>query len=239
MKPNQIAITLAFFLGSTGLQRFYAGQRRIGWLVLIICWLIIPISGIYMIRHVHLGGKHLTLIAWVTLILIVHIAETLYFLRFGWGKELSPIGFKGQITSTLAAILLPILMLSVFQRKALPEFMDVTNAKASYSLSARSLYDEFNRVENSSEQYLKQVLEITGVVLESGIELTEAHEEEQLIILQGDQDGFMGVKCNFGLRKNAGHHTFEEGDSILIKGICQGSLVGYVLMKDCILLKKY
>ena len=104
----------------------------------------------------------------------------------------------------------------------------VTGVKAKASIDAKTLYDAFNRNEDSANrQFLGGVLEITGLV--TGVSKTDSTYS---IALSGGDLG--GINC--GMAANGGMPVPDKNATVTIKGRCTGYLVD-VNMVDCVIEK--
>lgn len=93
--------------------------------------------------------------------------------------------------------------------------------KVDYKITASMLYDAFESQEQEANvKYLNKVLLVEGTVVK-----VEIDKKYSSIILKADNALVGGINCSF-------NHEIEgvsRGDTISIKGICQGYLMDVVL----------
>lgn len=105
---------------------------------------------------------------------------------------------------------------------------DLMSEQVSAQMTAQELFSAFEEDETTAnEQYLDEMVEITGTIEKVNIE-----QEKSTIQLQTD-DMMAGIICEFeaGALKNIP----SEGDTITVRGICTGKLMDVVLVR-CILM---
>ncbi len=105
---------------------------------------------------------------------------------------------------------------------------DLMSEKVSAQMTAQELFSAFDQDETTAnEQYLDEMVEITGTIEKVNIE-----QEKSTIQLQTD-DMMAGIICEF--EAGALKSIPAEGDTITVRGICTGKLMDVVLVR-CILM---
>lgn len=100
--------------------------------------------------------------------------------------------------------------------------------EADYSLSANELFNSFDQDEASAEaKFSGKVIEVKGVV-----ENVKLNDSIPSIILAADNAIAGGVNCAFSEALS----EIQVGDSVIVKGRCQGYLMSVVL-NNCTLVK--
>ena len=109
--------------------------------------------------------------------------------------------------------------------KKTPSLQKVT---PDYIVMADDLFDEFESDEkNSIMKYESQVIQVSGTILM----VTKTDSISNVIL--NSKDAIMGgVNCSF----NKLEDTLQKGDSVTIKGRCQGYLTN-VILNNCVLVK--
>jgi hypothetical protein len=111
--------------------------------------------------------------------------------------------------------------------------VDVNSSEAKFTISSSDLYLEYVADEPTSDSmYLDQVLQIEGEIIEAGDDFVEG----AYIVLNGDNDGFYGIKCYFQESMKNQASLLKEGVNVFIKGHCRGSITGgFILVEECAL----
>jgi hypothetical protein len=111
-------------------------------------------------------------------------------------------------------------------------YEDIIRAKPDYELTAEELYYEFSNDENSAnEKYVGKLLEVAGKLNRKEI---TSDSTLNLVLETGQAAG--SVVCSFKDTEISNHTVLEEGDEVIIKGICTGRRMD-VILEDCYLLK--
>ena len=112
---------------------------------------------------------------------------------------------------------------------------DIAKEKPAYELAASALYQEFEENESAaSKKYVDQVILVDGIV--KGVQ-----SAENGIITIALEDDFFGVTCTIdsltGVLQNEAISLLQEGDSVRMKGRCDGMLTDVKLSK-CMLVEE-
>jgi len=105
---------------------------------------------------------------------------------------------------------------------------DLMSEKVSAQMTAQELFSAYEEDESqANEQYLDEMVEITGTIERVNIE-----QEKSTLQLQ-TEDMMAGIICEFeaGALKNIP----AEGEKITVRGICTGKLMDVVLVR-CIIM---
>lgn len=106
----------------------------------------------------------------------------------------------------------------------------VKKEDAAYKLSVSELVDSFSKDESQANSlYVGKVLEIRGRLKDM------ITNDSTLIFLMGDSTRMTGVSCYLQRNQKDKYTTIKRGDTVSVKGICNGMLLDVVLDK-CILL---
>lgn len=106
----------------------------------------------------------------------------------------------------------------------------VRKEKAAFRLSVSELVDSFSQDEaRANSLYLGKVLEVEGMLKEIIL------NDSTLVLLLGDSTQMTGVSCYLQKDQKDKYTTLKRGESVQVKGICNGMLLDIVLDK-CILL---
>lgn len=99
------------------------------------------------------------------------------------------------------------------------------NVHADYELTANELYDAFDADENAAmSKYGDKVINVKGVV--ASMKTTDSTSN---ITIHADNAILGGINCSF----NTVLEEMKEGDSVSIKGRCQGILMD-VILNNCV-----
>jgi hypothetical protein len=105
----------------------------------------------------------------------------------------------------------------------------VIKEEAAFTLSVSQLVNAFLKDESdANELYLGKVLEVQGVLKEIIL------NDSNLILLLGDSTQMTGVSCYLQKDQKDKYTTLKRGESVKVKGICNGMLLDVVLDK-CIM----
>lgn len=106
----------------------------------------------------------------------------------------------------------------------------VKNADASFSLTVAELVNAFTDNETKANaMYLDKILEVKGTLKEIIV------SDSSLVLLLGDTTLHTGISCYLLKDQKDLYRTLKKGDTLRVKGICNGMLFDVVLDK-CILL---
>lgn len=108
---------------------------------------------------------------------------------------------------------------------------NMASAKAAFQMPANQLFEEFEADETAANtKYLDQVVEVRGKVL------SVSRDDEGSVNITLDAGGMLGgVICQLDPLSEQEDGSLQEGDEILIKGICTGMLMDVVLVR-CVIL---
>jgi len=104
---------------------------------------------------------------------------------------------------------------------------NIRSAEADFRMTAAELFSEYEADEAAANgKYLGKVIEVTGVVQESGSD----EEGKTSITLEGGGMMF-GVICKLDDFSEAKRTEFAEGEQVTFKGECTGMLMDVVLVR--------
>jgi hypothetical protein len=102
--------------------------------------------------------------------------------------------------------------------------VNVEEASADISITADKILNDFSSDENSANlKYLDKIIEVKGVVSEINI--------EKGIITIETNDDFGSVLCHLSEEASRKVSGLQEGQIIVVKGICTGFLMDVILVK--------
>jgi DNA/RNA endonuclease YhcR with UshA esterase domain len=102
--------------------------------------------------------------------------------------------------------------------------VNVEEASADISITADKILNDFSSDENSANlKYLDKIIEVNGVVSEINI--------EKGIITIETNDDFGSVLCHLSEEASRKISGLQEGQIIVVKGICTGFLMDVILVK--------
>jgi hypothetical protein len=102
--------------------------------------------------------------------------------------------------------------------------VNVEEASADISITADKILNDFSSDENSANlKYLDKIIEVKGVVSEINI--------EKGIITIETNDDFGSVLCHLSEEASIKISGLQEGQIIVVKGICTGFLMDVILVK--------
>jgi hypothetical protein len=106
----------------------------------------------------------------------------------------------------------------------------VRKEEAAFSLSESQLVDAFIKDESTANSmYLGKILQVKGTLKEIIL------NDSSLVLLLGDSTMDTGISCYLQKDQKDLYTTLKRGESITVKGICNGMLLDVVLDK-CIML---
>ena len=102
--------------------------------------------------------------------------------------------------------------------------VNVEEASADISITADKILNDFSSDENSANlKYLDKIIEVKGVISEINI--------EKGIITIETNDDFGSVLCHLSEEASRKISGLQEGQIIVVKGICTGFLMDVILVK--------
>ena len=105
---------------------------------------------------------------------------------------------------------------------------DVRVLTASYSVSADSLINDYNKDETSADKkYLNQVVEVNGKVAKVLLD----PNTKQATVMLSTNDPLAGITCSFYDNEAGQLKKIQKGEDISVKGVCTGKLMDVVLNK--------
>jgi len=108
---------------------------------------------------------------------------------------------------------------------------DLSNATPAISIAATELYRQYQANEAAAnDQFLKKVVEVTGVVAD-----IQGTDSTLNIELQGGDMG--GVNCGIA-DANIKTNSLQKGSIVKLKGECKGFIMD-VLLNDCVIEDKH
>lgn len=106
----------------------------------------------------------------------------------------------------------------------------VRKEEAAFKLSVSQLVDAFSQDETQANAlYLGKVLEVQGILKEIIL------NDSSLVLLLGDSTQSTGVSCYLQKDQKDRYTTLKRGESVNVKGICNGMLLDVVLDKGILL----
>jgi len=107
-----------------------------------------------------------------------------------------------------------------------------TNAPAPVSVTATSLYQDYEANEVAAdEKYKSKTLAVSGTVDSIGKDIADTM---YVSLSSGKQYSITNVQCMFGDEHKNALSRLNKGQKVTIKGRCDGKF-GNVLLKDCVL----
>ena len=102
--------------------------------------------------------------------------------------------------------------------------VNVEEASADISITADKILNDFSSDENLANlKYLDKIIEVKGVISEINI--------EKGIITIETNDDFGSVLCHLSEEASKKISELQEGQIIVVKGICTGFLMDVILVK--------
>jgi len=106
----------------------------------------------------------------------------------------------------------------------------VRKEDAAFRLSVSELVDAFSQDESQANAlYAGKVLEVHGTLKEMIL------NDSTLILLMGDSSQMTGVSCYLQKDQKDKYTSLKRGDTVSVKGICNGMLLDVVLDKGILL----
>ncbi len=106
----------------------------------------------------------------------------------------------------------------------------VSKEEAAFKLSVSQLVDAFSQNESQANSiYLGKILEVQGILKEIIL------NDSSLVLLLGDTAQSTGVSCYLQKDQKDRYTTLKRGESVNVKGICNGMLLDVVLDKGILL----
>jgi len=111
---------------------------------------------------------------------------------------------------------------------------DATRAN---DVTAEELYAAYSDdAEAADERYKGELLNVNGVITYVGTDLVL--EAPQVILSGGGREEGRGVDCVFDTRYETQVEKLEEGETVSVLGVCDGSYKINVLLVECQLVRK-
>mgnify|MGYP000398021914 CR=1 FL=1 len=129
-------------------------------------------------------------------------------------------------------IVLPIILLSIVVAVVAynvynKPHVDVADAKADLTVTAKNLFSEFSKDEvKANTQYLDKIIQVQGLIQNLKV------ENELGVVTLKTEDDFGTVQCNLSREATSNFKLLKENDLVTIKGICTGYLMDVVLIKS-------
>lgn len=106
----------------------------------------------------------------------------------------------------------------------------VKKEEAAFKLSVSELVDAFSKDETrANAQYAGKIIEVQGTLKEMIL------NDSTLILLMGDSTQMTGVSCYLQKDQRKKYTTLKRGETVSVKGICNGMLLDVVLDKGMLL----
>jgi len=106
----------------------------------------------------------------------------------------------------------------------------VRKEEAAFKLSVSNLVDAFMKDEaQANNLYVGKVLEVQGPLKEMIL------NDSTLILLMGDSTQMTGVSCYLQKDQKEKYTRLKRGETVSVKGICNGMLLDVVLDKGILL----
>ena len=106
----------------------------------------------------------------------------------------------------------------------------VRKEEAAFKVSVSELVDAFSKDEtHANALYGGKILEVEGTLKEMIL------NDSTLILLMGDSTQITGVSCYLQKDQKDKYTTLKRGESVNVKGICNGMLLDVVLDKGILL----
>ncbi len=116
---------------------------------------------------------------------------------------------------------------------------DPSKTDPDYKISAKELYNEFSRdQESATEKYAGKIIEVTGtlkdkeIISDNALDPVLEVSKPKLILETSDPSGT--VICIFNNVKKMGQSFPKTGEVITVRGICSG-MGRNVLLENCVL----
>ena len=109
----------------------------------------------------------------------------------------------------------------------------VTGKTIRYYVTAVELYSAYEANELAADQkYEDRVIQVTGIIDDIGEDIMG----DAYITLVGDESGWHSVQCYFPHNERRSLSSLRKGQSVRVKGVCDGKTIMNVLVKGCELL---
>ncbi len=222
MKSKKLTLSLALFAGSSGADRFYLGQNNAGWATLLGFWVVLPGAIWCIIKFNIFPNWEPFLLARFGLPIVYHLYAGGRYLVMNDEK------FKSQDVSNSKTFMMTMVALVtavalIFGGNTLlgsAQIIDITKVDADITLSAEQMSSEYRTNEDAyRKKYDNKVLQIEGIVVETGNDF----ELGNYFALQGLNNDPFGIKCFFVKENIKDTEQVKIGDSIIIKGVCDGN----------------
>lgn len=104
---------------------------------------------------------------------------------------------------------------------------DTSNAAPAARVSARQLFADYDANEVAADdKYKDKVLVVSGTISDIGKDIVDT------MYVTLETDGFMNVQCMFADEHKSQLASASKGQSVNIKGKCEGKM-GNVLLRGC------
>ncbi|WP_299014015.1 hypothetical protein [uncultured Polaribacter sp.] len=126
----------------------------------------------------------------------------------------------------ISALILLIIGLFVAYKMYNKPHVNVADEKATVSLSAAKLLQDFSTDEaTANADYLEKIIQVKGIVAEAKVENNKG------IVTLETGDDFATILCHLTVEETKNINTIKVGQNISLKGICTGFLMDVVLVK--------
>jgi TM2 domain-containing membrane protein YozV len=231
MKSKGVASVLALLFGSTGAQWFYVGQNNRGWIYLCLFYVAIPgatwalktFTGFYFWEKVFFG--------WILIMLLIHIAECIYFASSGKEKFENIDKSRGGtwLLTIFAVILAVVFSYGMNYLFSLKTTIDIDNARPEFTMTSLAYSEAYITDETAFvAQYGNKVLQLEGMVISKGTDL----ETGEFLILESASNTSIDLKCFFDDAHQQQLKNVNKGYLVVLKGVCDGRF-----MQNCTLLQ--
>lgn len=106
----------------------------------------------------------------------------------------------------------------------------VRKEEAAFRMSVTELVDAFSNDENQANSlYVGKVLEVEGALKEIIM------NDSTLVLLMGDSSQMTGISCYLQKDQKEKYTKLRRGETVRVKGICNGMLMDVVLDKGILL----
>lgn len=233
MKSKPLVVALSFFLGSTGVHRFYLGQNQNGWTTLIVWWTVLPALIYAIIRFNLFPNWEPFLAARIALPAIYQLFEAGRFALMNQER------FKSQDKSLRNTIPLTAFSMILFFAMYVGgtkliesvKHVDIRKTDAEVVLSSAEMSSEFRKDEVAyRKKYDNKILQIEGTVMLPPGEDFET--QTTYLELGGAQNDAFGIKCFFLKENSKGVSQINAGDNVTVKGECNGNI-----LDNCLVIK--
>ena len=106
----------------------------------------------------------------------------------------------------------------------------VRKEEAAFKLSVSELVDAFSKDETTANaRYAGKIVQVEGTLKEMIL------NDSTLILLMGDSTEMTGVSCYLSRDQKDKYTSLKRGETVSVKGICNGMLLDVVLDKGILL----